>query len=171
MELDLPAELTKALEREALDAGRTLHAHIVHKLEGMTPPLEMIDTKVLKRGLSKLTAFLNRTPTVKVLSSAVTKDAHWWVKLSIELDHRLAWSVVQELGYVLNYMSIEERLPTLFMPVSPPPYLNGGPREFLSWVIESKFNYIDPSWIAEALEGRLPQPVDDQSQWRSDQDV
>ncbi|HEY0682603.1 MAG TPA: hypothetical protein VGD45_09740 [Steroidobacter sp.] len=171
MELDLPAELTQALEREAADAGRTLHAHIVSKLEGITPPLEMIDAKALKRGLTKLTAFLNRIPTVKVMSSEVTKDAYWWVKLSIDLDHRLAWSVVQELGYVLNYLSVSERLPTVFMPVSPPVYLNGGPREFLAWVIESKFNYIDPADIAEALEGRLPQPVDDQSQWRSDQDV
>jgi hypothetical protein len=25
---------------------------------------------------------------------------------------------------------------------------------------------IDPDGLAEALEGRLPQPVDDQSQWR-----
>ena len=171
MELDLPAQLKEALEREAADAGRPLHTHIVSKLEGITPPLEMIDSKVLKRGLAKLVAFLNRIPAVKVMSSEVTKDAHWWVKLDIETDHRLAWSVVQELGYVLNYMSIQERLPTVFMPVSPPPYLNGGPREFLSWVIESKFNYIDPVWIAEALEGRLPQPVDDQSQWRSDQDA
>jgi hypothetical protein len=72
--------------------------------------------------------------------------------------HRPAWSVVQELGYVLNYMSIQERLPIVFMPVSPPPYLNGVPRQFLSWVIESKFNYIDPVWIAEALEGRVQQP-------------
>src|SRR6266700_1083766 len=42
------------------------------------------------------------------------------------------------VGACLNYVSISERLPTAFMPVLPPVYLNGGPREFLSWVIESK---------------------------------
>ena len=104
------------------------------------------------------------------MSSKVTPDAYWWVKLEIELDHRFAWSVVQELGFVLNYLSVQEKLPTVFMPVSPPSYLNGGPRQFLSWVIESKFNYIDPVWIAETLEERLPSPVDDHSQWRSDAD-
>ena len=29
---------------------------------------------------------------------------------------------------------LNERLPTVFMPVSPPPYANGPAREFLSWV-------------------------------------
>jgi len=38
---------------------------------------------------------------------------------------------------VLNYLSLDERLSTVFMPVSPPPYLNGGV-EFLSWVIECR---------------------------------
>jgi len=63
-------------------------------------------------------------------------DGRWWVKLTIDIGHRLAWHVVQELGHVLNYLSTTERLPTTFKPVSPPPYLNGGPRAFLSWVIE-----------------------------------
>lgn len=40
-----------------------------------------------------------------------------------------------------------------------------------SEVTKDAYWYIDPTWIAEALEGRRPQPVDDQSQWRSDQDV
>ena len=39
----------------------------------------------------------------------------------------------------------EERLPTIFMPVSPPPYANGPAREFLSWVIESR----DPEFTPE----------------------
>src|SRR5688500_17345460 len=60
----------------------------------------------------------------------------WWVKFSLDISHRLTWNVVQELGHVLNYLSLNERLPTVFKPVSPPPYLNGGPAEFLSWVIE-----------------------------------
>jgi len=110
-------------------------------------------------------AYLNRIPGVKVISSDSTPDAYWWVKLNIDIEHPLAWNAVQELGFVLNYISVEEKLPTVFMPVSPPPYLNGGPRQFLSWVIESKFNYIDPNWIAEVLEGRLPRPVEDEAKW------
>ena len=46
----------------------------------------------------------------------------WWVKCAIDIDHEFAWNVVQELGHVLNYVSLDERLPTVFMPVSPPSY-------------------------------------------------
>jgi hypothetical protein len=165
MELDLPSKLRRALEREAADARRTLHAHIVRKLEGVTPAIEFIKPEVISTGLPRLVTYLNRVPAVTVVSSDTTPDAFWWVKLDINMDHRLAWNVVQELGFVLNYISLQEKLPTVFMPVSPPPYLNGGPRENLSWVIESKFNYIDPAWIAEVLEDRLPQPVEDETKW------
>ena len=81
------------------------------------------------------------------------------------LNYHLAWSVVQELGYVLNDLSLDERLPTNFMPVSPPPYMNGGPDDFLSWVIESREIGFTPSLCASWLESRLPQPVEDVSAW------
>ena len=74
---------------------------------------------------------------------------------------RLAWNVVQELGNVLNYLSVTEHLPTVFKPVSPPSYLNGGPQEYLSWVIESTLPDFSPKTCAQWLEGRLPRPVDD----------
>lgn len=167
MELDLPPKLRKALEKEASEASRTLHAHIVRKLEGITPPVEGIDRRPLEKGLPKLVDFLRRVPGVRVLSSDITPDAYWWVKFEVDIDHKLSWNVVQELGYVLNEISVTEKLPTVLKPVSPPPYMNGGPREFLSWVVESKFNYIDPNWILQELEGRLPNPVDDENAWRS----
>lgn len=75
---------------------------------------------------------------------------------------------MQELGHVLNYISLDERLPTVLMPVSPPPYANGGPKDFLSWVIESKNIEFSPIQCAEWLEGRLPQPVKDPEQWKVD---
>ena len=92
-------------------------------------------------------------------------DAYWWVKLNIDIKNKYSWNVVQELGFVLNYISLNEPMPTVFKPVSPPPYMNGGPEDYLSWVIESTFNYIDPKWVKETLEGRLPNPVDDLEQW------
>ena len=112
----------------------------------------------------QLLAFLDRVPGVKSLSSGRGDDGRWWVKLAIDIDHPLAWQVVQELGHVLNYISIDERLPAVFMPVSPPPYANGGPKDFLSWMIESRTGEggdFEPNVCAEWLEGRLPRPVDD----------
>lgn len=98
------------------------------------------------------------------------EDSGWWVKFIIDIDHKLAWNIVQEMGYVLNELSLLERLPTIFKPVSPPPYLNGGPKEFLSWVIECRDNEFTPDNCMEWLEGRLPNPVDDIAEWQANND-
>jgi hypothetical protein len=102
------------------------------------------------------------------IGSGLLDDGCWWVKFRINIEHRLAWHVVQELGYVLNYPSLEERLPSVFMPVSPPSYLNGGPKDFLSWLIECKGQDFKPETCAQWLEGRMPQSVDDEEQWKTD---
>ena len=99
--------------------------------------------------LAPLDVFLTRIPGITPPVATGQEDGLWWVKFSIDIDHPLAWRVVQELGHVLNYVSLSERLPTVFMPVSPPPYLNGGPRDFLSWVIESKAPGFSPSDCAQ----------------------
>ena len=114
--------------------------------------------------------FLVRVPAIdSSIGSGFDDDGHWWVKIAIHIDHPLAWQVVQELGHVLNYVSLEVRLPTVFMPVSPPPYLNGGPHDFLSWVIECKDEDFSPTECAEWLEGRLPRPVEELKQWTLDE--
>jgi hypothetical protein len=116
--------------------------------------------------VDSLIEFLKRVPAIRgTIGSGVTDEGLWWVKFAIDIEHELAWNVVQELGHVLNYLSLEERLPTVFMPVSPPPYMNGGPKDFLSWIIECKDSEFKPSDAAEWLEGRLPRPVEDLSQW------
>ena len=131
----------------------------------------MSDLKHARDEFQKLKGFLTRIPAVDgPVGSGCLDDGNWWVKFGIKIDHELAWSVVQELGHILNYVSLDERLPTVFMPVSPPPYMNGGPREFLSWVIESKDRNFTPNDCAEWLEGRLPQPVDDIIEWKKSED-
>lgn len=107
----------------------------------------------------------------RTVSSGFAEHGHWWVKFSIDIDHPLAWNVVQELGHVLNYVSLEEKLPMVFMPVSLSPYMNGGPREFLSWVIECKDKNFSPAECAEWLEGRLPRPVEDPTQWNVNEET
>ena len=92
-----------------------------------------------ERAFVSLIEFLTKIPGMSgSIGHGTFDDGNWWVKFSIQITDPLAWNVVQELGFVLNYLSVNERLPKVFMPVSPPPYLNGGPTEFLSWVIESK---------------------------------
>ena len=110
---------------------------------------------------------LTDTPSRGIGSGA---DQHiWWVKFGIDIHHPLAWNVVQELGHVLNLVSLEEPLPTVFKPVSPPPYMNGGPEDFLSWVIECPATQMTPDQVREWLEGRLPRPVDDLTMWTEDE--
>jgi hypothetical protein len=118
-----------------------------------------------------LIRFLATVPAVRSpIGRGSDPEEGWWVKFSIDIAHPLAWQVVQEFGHVLNYLSPAQRLPTTFLPVSPPPYMNGGPAEFLSWVIECRDPAFTPDKVAEWLEGRLPRPVDDPLQWQIDVD-
>jgi len=124
------------------------------------------------RDFDKLLAYLQRVPSVSgSIGSGKFENGNWWVKFSLDITHPLAWNVVQEFGCVLNHVSLNERLPTVFMPVSPAPYLNGGPTDFLSWVIESKDASFNPGTVADWLEGRLPNPVEDPAQWESVNDT
>ena len=119
------------------------------------------------RAFKTLIEYLEKVPSIqKPIGKGIDQDGFWWVKFGIDIDNELAWQVVQELACVVNYISVSERLPTLFYPVSPAPYLNGGPREFLSWVIEAKDKNFKPGTLMKWLEGRLPRPVDDRSQWQ-----
>ena len=108
-----------------------------------------------------LLKFLSKIPSIgEPINYGLEKD-FWWVKFQINIDNPLAWNIVQELAHLLNYLSIKDRLPTIFMPVSPPPYLNGGPREFLSWVIQVKSEKFTPDDVKAWLKSRLPDPVND----------
>lgn len=118
-----------------------------------------------ERAFQKLEDYLQRIPSISSSIGKGSDESGWWIKFSIDIDSPIAWHTVQELGHVLNYLSLNERLPTSFHPVSAPPYMNGGPREFLSWVIECPDLDFRPGTVADWLEGRLPRPVDDLSQW------
>ena len=120
--------------------------------------------------LSRLADFLGRVPATKVFLTSKPDVAPWWVSLELDIDAPVVWNVIQELAYVCNGLSLSTTLPVVFKPVSPPPYLNGGPRDFLMWRIEALTHDASPDVLADYLEGRLPQPVDDLSRW-GDKDV
>jgi len=113
-----------------------------------------------------LIQFLKRVPSIKESISNGIDEGLWWVKFQVDIEHPLVWNVVQEMGYVLNYLSLEERLPTVFKPVSPPPYLNGGPEEFLSWIIQIESRDFTPDDVRDWLKSRLPEPVNDVKKWQ-----
>lgn len=123
-----------------------------------------------KRAFTTLIQYLERMPAVGFINCGSDEEGFWWVKFKIDIDNEYAWNVVQELGCVVNYISVYERLPTIFYPVSPAPYLNGGPREYLSWVIETKDKDFRPGTLKKWLEERLPNPVDDLEQWGFEED-
>jgi hypothetical protein len=120
------------------------------------------------RAFTKLLGYLGRVPAIRSgIAHGADAEGRWWVKFEIDIDHPLAWHVVQELGHVLNYLALGERLPTVFKSVSPPPYLNGGPADYLSWTIETSDPALRPGTCTDWLEGRLPRPVDDAQSWPS----
>ena len=83
-----------------------------------------------ERAFKTLIEYLEKIPSMtKPISFGSDDDGIWWVKFQLDITNEFAWSVVQELGCVVNYLSINERLPTVFYPVSPAPYMNGGPED------------------------------------------
>jgi hypothetical protein len=163
--VELPEKLARRLADEARSLNISEQVRVVKLLEQYVAPRELLNPRTIERGLPKLVEFLNRIPAVTVISSSKPSEPQWWVKVNIDIEAEVAWKVVQELGFVLNYISLRERLATVFMPVSPPPYLNGGPKEYLSWAIEAAIPFVDPATIAAQLEASLPNPVDDLNQW------
>lgn len=123
-----------------------------------------------ERSFRSLIEYLGKIPAINSsIASGSDEEGFWWLKLQIDIENDHAWHVVQELGCVINYLSINERLPTVFYPVSPAPYMNGGPTDFLSWIIETKDIEFKPGALKKWLEGRLPNPVDDLEQWNLDE--
>jgi hypothetical protein len=46
---------------------------------------------------------LSRVPGITgKIGFGISDDGLWWVKFTIDIEHPLAWSIVQELGHVLN---------------------------------------------------------------------
>jgi hypothetical protein len=69
-----------------------------------------------------LTSFLEKVPSISgpVSIGAGSRGIAWWAKFTVDVSDPLAWRAIQELAHVLNYLSLNDRLPTVFMPVSPP---------------------------------------------------
>ena len=92
---------------------------------------------------NSLNSFLCKVPAIQAgISQGIYDDKNWWVKFSLDISNNLAWNVVQELAHIFNYLSLKERLPTAFYPVSAPPYMNGGNADFLYWIIDSKILHL-----------------------------
>ena len=122
----------------------------------------------------RLSQFFSQIPSVQqsgIVAHGTDGPQAWWFKLNIDIEHPLAWQTVQELGHVLNYLSTNERLPTQFFPVSPPPYMNGEAKDFLAWVIQCNHADFSPDVVCDWLEARLPNPVNDENQWKIKTDL
>ena len=122
----------------------------------------------------RLHEYFSKVPSVqkeRIDSYGSDGKQAWWFKCQINVDHPWAWQTVQELGHVLNYISKNERLPTQFLPVSPPPYMNGVAKDFLSWVIQCNHADFPPDVVCDWLEARLPNPVDHEEQWKIKTDL
>ena len=129
---------------------------------------------VSEMNFDRLSQFFSQMPSVQqsgIVAHGTDGQQAWWFKLNIDIEHPLAWQTVQELGHVLNYLSTNERLPTQFFPVSPPPYMNGEAKDFLAWVIQCNHADFSPDVVCDWLEARLPNPVNDESQWKIKTDL
>jgi hypothetical protein len=165
MSLQLPQELAARVIEEAARLHVTPQQRLTELLDGRVAPAVNFAPGVLELGLQRLRDVLARIPHVAILQTSLPIEPLFWVKFKIDLSTPLAWNIVQELSFVLNDVATEDRLPTLFKPVSPPPYLNGGPEEHLAWMVESRIELQDAGQIATMLENRLPKPIGSPEAW------
>jgi hypothetical protein len=166
--LQLDDHLAARLVQEAQQLGLSPEARVAQILDRAVAPAPHVNAQIFGQGIAKLHGFIQHIPAITAVASSAPDAPYWWVKVRIDLNHRLAWRVVQELAWVCNQLSVEAPLPTVFKPLSPPPYLNGGPHDYLSWVLESTIPFLDAGYVADILEGHLPRPVQHAQEWLLD---
>ena len=113
----------------------------------------------------ELVSLLKIIPWIECINDG-EENGKWWIKFRIELDNIIAWNIVQEFWHILNYLSIDERLPTLFYPISSPPYLNWWPKDYLWWIIENTDKDFTSKDCFNRLKWRLPDPINDIESWK-----
>jgi hypothetical protein len=165
LSLTLTPEIDARLRKEAKGLNMSREERVQELLNYGIAPASNLEPGFIPEHLEDLKQFVSQIPGVDVMGTSDPDDSRWWVQLRIDRNSETAWHVIQNLAYVLNDLSVTERLPTTFKPTSPPPYLNGGPDEFLSWVIEADIPFLGPSVITAYLKQRLPDPVTDEKEW------
>lgn len=107
-----------------------------------------------------LLEYLSRIPAISPINSSIgpasNAERGWLIKFRIDIAHPEAWATVMDLGYVVNWISVANPLPTRFIPVSAPPDMNGDdPATLLWWIIECWTPEFTPSDIAKAMRTNL----------------
>ena len=60
--------------------------------------------RIVTMDFEGLERFLASVPGVrKPIGTGIFDSGRWWAKFAVDIDHPLAWRVVQEFGHVLNY--------------------------------------------------------------------
>jgi hypothetical protein len=168
MKINIPDEIVARLTQETSGLNTTVEERIIDLLNRNLAPEKNFDKNYIQEGLDDLKTLLTKIPCIEFVATSKVGEPFWWLKFNIDINSKIAWSVVQELGHILNYLSSNDKLPTTFYPVSPPPYLNGGPKEFLSWVIEPVIPYVDSNNIYAYLVGRFPEDYNKEESWLLD---
>jgi hypothetical protein len=168
MTITIPDNLAERLTQEANGYNKTVEERLVDILDKSLVPQKNFEKDYIQAGLENIKTLLLKIPCIQFVATSKKDVAFWWLKFGIDINSKIAWTVVQELGHILNYLSANEKLPTIFYPVSPPPYMNGGPEEFLSWIIEPVIPSVDTNSIYAYLDGRLPENYDQEESWLLD---
>jgi hypothetical protein len=107
--------------------------------------------------------FFKKIPALDSPVLISEEEKYWSIDFTIDLDHEIVWNVIQYFGYICNCGGKQG---LLFLPMSPPPYLNGGPYTHMSWSILCKNLDFSLADFLQILEEYLPVPLDDFEQWK-----
>jgi hypothetical protein len=123
--------------------------------------------KEIVHDFSSLVRYVKAIPCVQEAEGYNEMADLWNFHLKLDITHEIAWHVVQYFAYVLNGLSLSVNLPTRFFPITPPVDLNGGPYDFLGWMIQCSDPQFSPDRCRDWLASRLPTPVGDITAWKA----
>jgi hypothetical protein len=121
--------------------------------------------KEIKHNFNKLNTLLLSIPCVKSVDCYDEMEDLWSCHIRMDLTHEIVWHLIQGIAFVINDTSITGKLPATFYPTSPPPYLNGGPYNYLHWIIRSESPEFIPDYCCEWFINRFPNNPEFNESW------
>src|SRR5436305_5508933 len=108
MTIIIPDDIAERLSKEASALNTTVEECLADILGKSLAPQKNFDKGYIQQGLQNIKALLTKIPCIQFVSTSEIGTPFWWLKFSIDINSQIAWTVVQELGQILNYLSIEE---------------------------------------------------------------
>jgi hypothetical protein len=107
MTINIPDNLAARLLQEASELNTTVEERLAAILDKSLAPEKNFDKNYIHAGLGNIKTLLTKIPCVQFVSTSDFGAPFWWLNFGIDINSKIAWTVAQELGHILNYLSVK----------------------------------------------------------------